>query len=209
MEGCRPRGQGVTGPRMERAHSPGPDLVSQSLPLLTGLCQVPPGALGRPFLAWEPVDRPVLSPRPLSETSSLPASGRRVTKRGSRTAVLVRPPLPAARGRSRGAFQHPRWLRSRDSAGGGSPNPPSPQDSRQALGREPRPGLGARPLSWNPGGMGGGSGTLSLGFQGIVTDHAQVREPAALLGRYPPSFERGHGTLSRTVKACGRMEAWA
>lgn len=64
---------------------------------------------------------PFLRPPPLSAS---------VTKRSSRTAVLVRPPLPIARGGSRGASQHPRWLVSRGSTGSSGPNLPTPEGSR-------------------------------------------------------------------------------
>lgn len=51
----------------------------------------------------EPVGLPVQSPRPFLRPPPLPPLAATGTKRSSRIAVLVRPPLPTARGGSCGA----------------------------------------------------------------------------------------------------------
>lgn len=113
-----------------------------------------------PFLASKTVDRPILSPRPLSAPSSPPLAAA-VTKRSSRIAVLVRPPLPTARGGSRGASSLAGIPRLHEEQG---PSLLLIPDSRLPLLREPHPALSARLLSLTPGRMHGGSGPGSLGF---------------------------------------------
>lgn len=91
--GGRARERVSLAQRLGCAHELGRDLGSQSLPLPRGAV---PGAsqssLSVPFRAWERVDRPVLSPRPLSEPSSPPAPFRRGDKAQLTNCCLGAPP---------------------------------------------------------------------------------------------------------------------
>lgn len=90
-------------------------MASTSLPFTAAAA---PGAAARspkcPFQAESQpsgLGGPELHPPPLAAA---------LTKHRSRTAVLVRPPLPSARGGSRVLSQHPRWLRSQGPAATGT-----------------------------------------------------------------------------------------
>ena len=80
----------------------------------------------------------------------LPPLAAAVTGRSSRTAVLVRPPLPTARGGNRGESQRPTWLQSRHSVKAAA-HPRLPGGGRTLIGRELHPVLTAHHLSWTPG----------------------------------------------------------
>lgn len=74
-----------------------------------------------PFRPEIPSTAPSWPRGPFLRHPPLPPLSAAVTKRSSRTAVLVRPPLPTARGGSHVVSQHPRWLQSRHTAGNRSP----------------------------------------------------------------------------------------
>lgn len=154
-------GQGVTSPGLERAQELGPDLESQSLPLPR---RVVPGAargsLSIPFGPGSRSNAPSCPRGPFLGPPLLPPLSAAVTKLSSRTAVLVRPPLPTARGGSHGSSQRPRWLQSRHFSGSGRPNPHPPR----AADRPSVVSLIRRHLSWTLGGTGDRSGPFSLSF---------------------------------------------
>lgn len=139
-------GEGVTSPGLECARGLGRDLGSQSLPLPhRAVPGAPRSSLSVPFGPGSWSATPSCPRGPFLNPPLLPPLSAAVTKLSSQTAVLVRPPLPTARGGSHGASQHPRWLQSRHFSGSGRPNPhtPFPQGSRSALRREPHPALSA------------------------------------------------------------------
>lgn len=80
-----------------------------------------PEPLHVPFRPEIPSTAPSWPRGPFLRHPPLPPLSAAVTKHSSRTAVLVRPPLPTARGGSHVVSQHPRWLQSRHTAGNRSP----------------------------------------------------------------------------------------
>lgn len=103
QEECRRRGPGVSGPALECAHSLGPDLEPQSLPVPHRAVRIAAGSpLNVPVRPESRSTAPSCPRGPFLRPPPLPPLAAAVTKRSSRTAVLVRPPLPTARGGSRG-----------------------------------------------------------------------------------------------------------
>lgn len=116
--------KGGTSPGLECAQRPGRDLELRA-----------PCSPERPFPTGEPADRPVPVPGPSLRPPPLPPLAAAVTKRSSPTAVLVRPPLPTARGGNGGASQHPRWLPSRPCAEAAA-KPRGPRGGPSSIGRK-------------------------------------------------------------------------
>lgn len=113
---------GCHQPRTGVAAQAGPrPRISISSSPAQGRVRCGPEALNVPFRPEIPSTAPSCPRGSLLRHPPLPPLSAAVTKRSSRTAVLVRPPLPTARGGSHVVSQHPRWLQSRHTAGNSSP----------------------------------------------------------------------------------------
>ena len=124
QEECRRGERGVKGLAQECPRNLGPGLESQSFPFpCRAVRSVAHSPLNVPVRPESRSTAPSCPLDPFLRLHPLPPLAAAVTKRSSRTAVSVRPPLPTARGGSRDSSRHLRWLRSHDSEGGGSPNP--------------------------------------------------------------------------------------
>lgn len=113
---------GCHQPRTGVAAQAGPrPRISISSSPAQGRVRCGPEPLNVPFRPEIPSTAPSCPRGSLLRHPPLPPLSAAVTKRSSRTAVLVRPPLPTARGGSHVVSQHPRWLQSRHTAGNSSP----------------------------------------------------------------------------------------
>lgn len=113
---------GCHQPRTGVAAQAGPrPRISISSSPAQGRVRCGPEPLNVPFRPEIPSTAPSCLRGSLLRHPPLPPLSAAVTKRSSRTAVLVRPPLPTARGGSHVVSQHPRWLQSRHTAGNSSP----------------------------------------------------------------------------------------
>lgn len=118
------------GIQRTRCHQPRTGVAAQAGPRprisissspAQGRVRCGPEPLNVPFRPEIPSTAPSCPRGSLLRHPPLPPLFAAVTKRSSRTAVLVRPPLPTARGGSHVVSQHPRWLQSRHAARNSSP----------------------------------------------------------------------------------------